>query len=249
MRTIEATASLSTAKDDGAALQGSQAAHPRRLQHGRTANGLQLPLRSPREKAEPAELGSEGHDDMTPTADRMTAEVDCEQGSLHAPLGRPVCPVEALAEDAAAHLRLNYRLLDNHPAADHRLIQHLDDRISGAARSDLLDACSARQSALCDLAGQRRAASAKGAIFQLYVVAARLTDLDDVVCRDQIPAHVIRNLDAWREEIRRLLYSATSYVEQAGEDADLRLLRGSMLPPEFDVAAELEQLARAEAAA
>lgn len=161
------------------------------------------------------------------------------------PVDASTCPVAALAEDAAATRRLFVRLSEKRSEADRKLIQRLDARDDGVTTGELLDACTVRLHAAHDMASHRRAASTKGALFQLIVLADLLTGLDDqVVPRSTLPARTVSRLDAWREEARRLLYSATAYLEgQAASDADLDLLRAMWRRPEYDVTAELEALA------
>jgi hypothetical protein len=163
---------------------------------------------------------------------------------------RPIegCPVAVLAAEAAAIRLLKLRLWDQSPQADQALIDKLQGSDDTITVSELTEECHERLEAITEMTSHRRAKSTKGALFQLYAVADRITSVDDVLSISCLPKHERDEFESWRNQVRRLVYSAAAQLEATAIDDDLRLLRKWMLPPEYDVSVALDQILRAPAA-
>jgi hypothetical protein len=156
--------------------------------------------------------------------------------------GEGDCPVAALATEAAAVRRLMRRLRERSPHADPDLIARLEAGDDTVSIDELRDACFERLAAITEVASHRRARSAKGAVFQLYVMADRLTGLDDVLTLDAMTKRDKDKFEEWRTEVRRLAYSAATQIEETADDDDLHVLRDWMLSPQYDVLAKFDGL-------
>jgi hypothetical protein len=211
-----------------------------------------LPTDDPR-AADGAPIGSEGDSPMPARPNRQPNEAGQDRprrdpkrraSAARVQAGPPrvtSCPVAALAEEAAALRRLILRLRVDSPTADQALIDRLLGSDDVAALGEMVT-CHQRMDAVMSLASHRRAASAKGALFQLYLAAYKLLELGDTVRLGNMRGDDRDRFEEWREEVRRLFYSALGELETATLDDDLRLLRSWSLPPEFDVLKASDQL-------
>ncbi len=150
------------------------------------------------------------------------------------------CPVAAMAAEAAAVLRLKRQLHPSSADADAALIEALeapDDFVrTGEMKESLWD----RLKAIEGLASHRRAASLKGALFQLYLAASSGQNPGGLLVTRLCPADE-KALEQNDRRIVRLHYAAIAYLEQQVPDDDLRELRRWYFTPLYDVERACDQ--------
>ena len=148
--------------------------------------------------------------------------------------GLETCPVAALAEEAAAVLRLNRTLREE--AADHdvELFKALEAPDDYVRPSEMKEALFDRLKAISELASHRRARSLKGALFQLYLAASHSQNPGGLL-RTRLSAGDQQALDRNDRRINRLHYGAIAHLEPLSPDEDLIEMRSWYFTPIYDV--------------
>ena len=163
-----------------------------------------------------------------PTASPSAAAVGSSK------VDRETCPVAELAAEAATMLRLQQALHPDRPDADAALIVALDAPDDHIRANEMKSAASERLQAIADIASHRRAASLKGAVFQLYL-AANAAEHPQGLIVTRLSVHDERELERNDAKVRRLHHAALAHLEAGVMDDDLRILRGWCFPETYDM--------------
>jgi hypothetical protein len=144
------------------------------------------------------------------------------------------CPVAMMAAETAAVLRLKRQLRPGSADADTVLITALEAPDDFVRPSEMTDALWDRLKAIEDLASHRRAASLKGALFQLYLAASARQNPGGLL-RTRLSGEDERELERNDRRVVRLHYAAIAYLERQVQDDDLQELRRWYFAPFYDV--------------
>lgn len=188
------------------------------------------------------------HTDTESTSHRPNRNLATAGTALRRPARRPAasrpsfksaqmskaCLVAALAEEAAAVLRLNRSLRCERADHDAELVEALEGPDDYVRPGEMTEALFDRLHAIADLASHRRAQSMKGVLFQLYLAGSGSQNPAGLL-RTTLGAGDARALEENDRKVSRLHHGAIAHLEELVLDDDLIEVRNWYFTPKYDV--------------